>query len=182
MKSGSIDIAFLPIDTWATQSGDSSFILQAGRDVQIIDPYVSLDNTSQPKFSDEKMLVEAFNNYKTFNKDSLYINKDKTKNPDKTSEGYTQDLKNHIDELAKTGADLPKVGFYRAYIFVNKDSKIYEIVSKALKEQGSNWTLNWKDVKEEVIYGYTSTTSASSFTYPEQWFKKHFKGFTSFLK
>ncbi|WP_373439912.1 hypothetical protein [Metamycoplasma equirhinis] len=189
LASGSIDVAFLPIDTWAKLSGDSNFILQAGRDVQIIDPYQSLTNSSQPKFGadDEKLLVEAFNFYKKFNKAAdnkraLYINQNKSENPQETSEGYPETLKNFIDELTKDNKELPKVGYYRSYIYAHKNSKIAKLVLKALKEQGSNWQLEWKDVKDEIIYGYTSTTSAASFSYPEQWFKKHFKGFESFLK
>ncbi|PZV99252.1 PhnD/SsuA/transferrin family substrate-binding protein [Metamycoplasma auris] len=183
LKSQSVDIAFLPIDTWAKLAGDSSFILQAGRNVQIIDPYESISNPSKPKFTDEKLLVEAHNNYKTFNKDStigsLYI--DKNKLPSAATTGYSEELKKHIESL-KNGNDLPKVGYYRAYIYVNKDTEIYKLISKALEEQGSNWKLNWDDVKKHVKYGYTSTTSAASFIYPEQWFKKHFDGFKSFTK
>ncbi|WP_330463234.1 type 2 periplasmic-binding domain-containing protein [Metamycoplasma gateae] len=181
LKSKSIDVAFLPVDTWAKLSGNSSFILQAGRNVQIIDPYMSKENSSAPKFNDEKLLVEAFNNYKTFNNNNLYINKEAASNPQATTEGYNEQLKAHVDSLAD-GTDLPKVGFYRSYIYVNKNSEIYKIVKKALDEQGSDWQLNWDDVSKHVIYGYTSTTSAASFTYPEQWFKKHFIGFKTFLK
>ncbi|ENY68644.1 Hypothetical protein, predicted lipoprotein [Metamycoplasma auris 15026] len=183
LKAGSVDIAFLPIDTWAKISGDSSFILQAGRNVQIIDPYESISNPSKPKFTDEKLLVEAHNNYKTFNKDStigsLYI--DKSKTPAATTTGYPDELKNHIETL-KSSSELPKVGYYRAYIYVNKDTEIYKLISKALEEQGSNWKLKWDDVKKHVKYGYTSVTSAASYIYPEQWFKKHFEGFESFAK
>ncbi|MBN0970687.1 PhnD/SsuA/transferrin family substrate-binding protein [Mycoplasma phocoeninasale] len=187
LASGSYDLAFLPVDTWAQHSGDSSFILQAGRDVQIIDPYASAANPSAPKFTsnDEKLLVDAINNYKNFNatnKDKeLYINVDGSKNPKAIVEGYPKELKDVVDSLAK-GENLPKVGYYRSYIFANVDSEIYKIVQKALKEQGSNWKLKWDDVKSEIIYGYTSTTSSASFIYPEQWFKKHFDGFESFIK
>ncbi|MCV3733757.1 hypothetical protein OF363_01755 [Mycoplasma enhydrae] len=186
LKASSTDVAFLPVDTWARESGDSMFILQAGRDVQIIDPYSSIANPSSPKFTDEKLLVEAMNQYKIFNNNSLYINKDGTKNPSKIAEGYPKELKDVIDAIAQEAktknVDLPKVGFYRSYIYARKDSEIYKIVTKALKEQGSDWKLEWNDVAKHIIYGYTSTTSAASFTYPEQWFKKHFKGFKSFLK
>ncbi|MGX9339847.1 hypothetical protein ACWXVM_00745 [Mycoplasma sp. 2261] len=181
LKAKSIDVAFLPVDTWAKLSGDSSFIIQAGRNVQIIDPYISKQNPSTPKFNDEKLLVEAFNNYKIFNKNNLYINKEPSKNPNSTANGYNDELKTHIDSLA-TGEELPTVGFYRSYIYVRKDSEIYKIVIKALKEQGSNWKLKWSEVRDYVIYGYTSTTSAASYIYPEQWFKKHFEGFKSFLE
>ncbi|MDP4042700.1 PhnD/SsuA/transferrin family substrate-binding protein [Mycoplasmopsis arginini] len=181
LKAGSVDVAFLPIDTWAKLSGNSSFILQAGRNVQIIDPYASITDTSAPKFDDEKLLVEAFNHYKTFNNNNLYINKESASNPQAPTEGYTAELKTHVDSLA-TGAELPKVGFYRSYIYARKDSELYKIVMKALKEQGSDWKLNWEDVSQHVVYGYTSTTSAASYVYPEIWFKKHFIGFKSFLK
>ncbi|WP_029608615.1 PhnD/SsuA/transferrin family substrate-binding protein [Mycoplasma simbae] len=181
LKAGSVDVAFLPIDTWAKLSGKSSFILQAGRNVQIIDPYLSRENTSAPKFTDEKLLVEAFNGYKTFNNNNLYINKDAASNPQAVAKGYSAEIKAHVDSLA-TGEELPKVGFYRAYIYARKDSQLYKLVMKALSEQGSNWKLNWEDVSEHVVYGYTSTTSAGSYVYPELWFKTHFTGFKSFLK
>ncbi|AXE60593.1 hypothetical protein DA803_00590 [[Mycoplasma] phocae] len=187
LASGSYDLAFLPVDTWAQHSGNSSFILQAGRDVQIIDPYISTSNPSTPKFTsnDEKLLIEAINSYKVFNANNkdraIYINSDPTKNPTATVDGYPQELKSAVDALAQE-KKLPKVGYYRAYIFANKDSEIYKKIEKALTEQGSNWKLNWSDVKGDIIYGYTSTTSSASFTYPEQWFKKHFEGFESFLK
>ncbi|ENY53746.1 PhnD/SsuA/transferrin family substrate-binding protein [Metamycoplasma alkalescens] len=185
LKAGSIDIAFLPIDAWARLGGDSSFILQAGRNVQIIDPYQSVSNPSTPKFNDEKLLVDAHNNYKNFNKDSrvgsLHIDKEKTKNIQENIEGYSKELKNHIDTLISEN-ELPKVGYYRSYIYVNKETEIYKIIKKALDEQGSDWKLNWDEVSKHIVYGYTSTTSAATFVYPEEWFKKHFIGFKSFLK
>lgn len=182
LASNAYQLGFFPVKTWQEYTDGSSFILQAGRDVQIVDPYESKEKSYAPKFNDEKLLIEAANHYKEFNNSSLYINSDPTKNPNAVVEGYSAELKAAIDEIAKDNTELPKVGYYRAYIFARKDSELYKIVNDALKAQGSNWVLEWKDVKKHVKYVYTSTTSASSFQYPEAWFKKHFKGFESFLK
>ncbi|WP_084489740.1 PhnD/SsuA/transferrin family substrate-binding protein [Mycoplasmopsis lipofaciens] len=177
------DVAFLPVETWAQHSGDASFILQAGRDVQIIDPYKSTNNTSEPALGvdKEKELVQAMNNYKEFNNKNLYISADKSKRPTAAIEGkYGQDLFNAVSSLEPVNNEMPIVNYYRSYIFARKDSKIYELVTNALNEQGSNWKLKWDDVKKYVKFGYTSNTSSSSYVYPEQWFIKHFEGFEHF--
>ncbi|QJG66912.1 PhnD/SsuA/transferrin family substrate-binding protein [Mycoplasma phocoenae] len=182
LKNNQIDLAFLPVNSWADLSGDSFFILQAGRSVQIVDPYKSLTNTSEAAINDETILVNAMNNYKKFGSKKLYISADSSQNPQSTIENqYAAELKNVVDSLVtdKTNS-LPNVGFYRSYIYAKKGTEIEKIITKALKEQGSEWKLNWEDVKEHIQYGYTDTTSSASYTYPEKWFKKHFIGFKSF--
>lgn len=190
LKAGTIDVAFLPVDTWSKKAEGTFFILQAGRDVQIVDPYKSTTNVSTPALGmeNEKELVEALNHYKQFNnkagaKRSLYIDGLKANRPANVVAGqYSEKLKNAVDALKEVpaGKKLPTVGYYRSYIYARKGSVIEKMITKALQEQGSNWKLKFEDVKEHIIYGYTSTTSSSSFTYPEEWFKKHFTGFTGF--
>lgn len=178
------DLAFLPVNTWAEKSGKSNFILQAGRNVQIIDPYKSTTNPAEPQFNDEKTLINALNNYLEFNKGNqgkeLYINKDKSKNPQAAAEGYTAEFKSHVDTLTQSGQDLPPVGFYRSYIYARRDSKIAKLILEAIEKQGSNWKLKWDDVKKYVVYGHTGKTSSASYVYPEKWFREHFEGFKSF--
>ena len=188
LKAGSQDVGFLPVGTWADKCPETKFILTSGRRVQIVDPYVAVDKTTIPAFSDEKLLVNAINNYRTFNKskdiaelDWVYINNDKSKNPKDVAEGYPKELKDKVDELATSG-NLPIVGYYRSYIYAKKGSEIEKIVSKALKEQGSNWKLKWDEVKKHIVLGFSGTTSSASYIYPEKWFAKHFEGFESFVK
>ncbi|MCV3743369.1 PhnD/SsuA/transferrin family substrate-binding protein [Ureaplasma sp. ES3154-GEN] len=187
LNNGLLDVAFLPVDTWATKAQNTNFILQAGRSVQIIDPYVSLDQTFTPAFTSEKLLVDAANGYRTFSKGAngkvqLYIQG--TGNPTTVSEGYPEALKTVVDKLATAANgdtnNLKTVGFYRAYIYARKDSEIAKMIQEAMKKQGENWKLNWNDVKGLIKFGYTSKTSSASYTFPEEWFKKHFDGFTSF--
>ncbi|QSF13867.1 PhnD/SsuA/transferrin family substrate-binding protein [Mycoplasma sp. Mirounga ES2805-ORL] len=177
LSKDSIDIAFLPVDTWAKLSGKSNFIVQAGRDVQIIDPYLE-GNPAAPALNNEIELINAFNHYKEFNNNNLYVSGNKSERPTAVVEGYSANLKNAVDNL-KEGT-LPPVGYYRSYIFARTDSEIYRLVTNAIKEQGANWKLKWDNVKQYVKFGYTSTTSSSSYTYPEHWFAKHFDGFESF--
>ncbi|UUD36903.1 phosphate/phosphite/phosphonate ABC transporters, periplasmic binding protein [Mycoplasmopsis californica] len=182
LKNKSIDVAFLPVNAWAKEAGDASFILVAGRGVQIIDPYKAVDNTAEAQFEDEQILIDAHNNYLEFNKaagkGALYINDDPSKNPAAVATGYPEDLKKHVDKLANE-ASMPTTGFYRSYIIARKDSEIAKLVLKALKEQGTNWKLPWADVKHLVKYGYTSTTSSASYNYVEEWMQRHFEGFAN---
>lgn len=187
LASKNQDIAFLPVGTWSEKCPEAKFILTSGRSVQIIDPYKSVDAPSIPAITDEKILVDAMNHYRTFNKSDkeainwIYIDKDAAKNPKEATEGYPEELKKVIDGLA-TGADLPIVGYYRSYIYVKKGSEIEKLITKELKEKGSDWKLKWDDVKEHVTFGFTGTTSSASYVYPEKWFTKHFEGFESFVK
>ncbi|MCV3753954.1 PhnD/SsuA/transferrin family substrate-binding protein [Ureaplasma zalophigenitalium] len=180
-----LDVAFLPVDTWATKASSANFIVQAGRSVQIVDPYVSTKNVSTPAINDEKVLVDAMNNYRTFNKvdnkPNLYV---QGTNPATTTEGYPKSLKDAVDKIAtevnNDKTKLPVVGFYRSYIYVKKDSAFAKKVLAAIKAQGTNWKLDWKDVAGDVIFGYTSKTSSASYTFAEKWFQTHFNGFTTF--
>ncbi|QJR43937.1 PhnD/SsuA/transferrin family substrate-binding protein [Mycoplasma miroungirhinis] len=199
LKNGSIDIAFLPAGSWAKEATGTNFILSAGRDVQVVDPYVSVNNTTTPAFENEKLLVNALNGYKTFNEKNkikqIKDGKETTESRDlyvpKTSDlaataadpehGYTEELKSKVDALITEGkGNLPVVGYYRSYIMAKKDSPIAKKIEQALNEQGSNWKLNWDEVKDLIKYAYTSTTSSASYIFPEAWFKKHFIGFKTF--
>ncbi|MCV3728336.1 PhnD/SsuA/transferrin family substrate-binding protein [Ureaplasma miroungigenitalium] len=185
IEEKSLDVAFLPVDTWATKSPSANFIVQAGREVQIVDPYVSVKNVSTPAIKDEKILIDAMNNYRTFNKvdnkPNLYV---QGNNPTAETEGYPKALKDAVDKIATEAgndkAKLPVVGFYRSYIYVKKDSVFAKKVLAAIKTQGTNWKLEWKDVAGDVIFGYTSKTSSASYTFAEKWFQTHFNGFTTF--
>ncbi|MBN0919214.1 hypothetical protein [[Mycoplasma] gypis] len=192
LSSNTVELAFLPVDTWATKSGKSSFILQAGRNVQIVDPYKSVTNVSEPALdatTHETVLVDAMNHYAEFNSKvepakALYISDTQDKRPTTTEHNLPQvllDAINAITPVAQGSSEtLPTVGYYRSYIYARKDSEIYKLITEAMKRDGSNWTLKWDDVKKYVKYGYTSTTSSASYTYPEKWFQKHFTGFKSF--
>ncbi|WP_051675953.1 Vmc-like lipoprotein signal peptide domain-containing protein [Ureaplasma canigenitalium] len=193
LSQGTIDVAFLPADTWATKAGKSHFILQAGRSVQIIDPYKSTSSAFTPAINDEKVLVEAMNNYRTFNVQTnskgeksanLYVDPSKDKNPSAEAKGYPKVLKDVVDQLAtEANGDAKKlgpVGFYRSYIYVKKGSPLATKVLAALESQGNDWKLPWSEVKNLITYGYTSKTSSASYTFPEAWFQKHFTGFTTF--
>lgn len=185
LEKGTIQIAFLPVNTWVTSAPNSNFIIVAGRRVQIVDPYKSVTNTTEPLWGmdKEKELVEAFNEYKKYNtangKNSLYIGYDAATRPTATAPGYPESLKAAVDAMPEE--TLPTVGYYRSYIYARKDSEIAKLIMDAMKTQGSKWKLKWADVKDKVIYGFTSTTSSASFVYPEAWFKAHFEGFDKLL-
>ncbi|MBU4691302.1 PhnD/SsuA/transferrin family substrate-binding protein [Mycoplasma zalophi] len=188
LRSKTIDLAFLPAGSWAQQGKGTNFILVAGRGVQIVDPYLSIENTTTPAINDEKILIDAMNGYKTFNvaageKNVLYVPADAEKAPkavDATN-GYSATLKGVVDGLIEAGkGSLPVVGFYRSYIMAKKDSPIAKKIQEALNQQGKNWKLPWSEVKDLISFAYTSTTSSASYIFPEAWFKKHFEGFKSF--
>ncbi len=192
LKEKNIDMAFLPVDTWHKEADGSNFILQAGRSTQVAaltltGSVVSFDNAL---ITDEKLAVKAMNELgQLYYKDlpatggevnATWAGEDKNRKAFVTA--YTTDT-DPIHALAVgiyPGGNAKIVlaqiaGSYESWIYTNENSDFYKAIHGHEGEKQK-----WDDVKTIVKYGYTSTTSASSYLYPEEWFYTHFDGFTSF--
>lgn len=184
LANDQIDVAFLPVETWHEHAGNTKFIIQAARPTQIATMTIS-NEAALPgaSLASELKAVELFNKYgqlylKDIN-DSKVTSEAKTNflNAAQTAGSDEAKIKAFADSHA-TDANAMMAGAYESWIYARKGSP-FDLYIKANGKQ-DGWKLNWSAVSEDVIYGYTSSTSASAYVYPEIWFQNHFDGFKSF--
>lgn len=209
LKSKTVDVAFLPVDTWNEGTSNSNFILQAARGLQINSLDVSNKSAkiSTTELTSEVDAVKLFNKYGALfldeiiradlqNADDGIMDGDIPATDSDTTESNPfppkyikffeeakkdDTLEQKIFNFAKAEVDAGRInghlsGSYESWIYAKKSSSIYKSVVNV--NSNEDWKL---DMSDDIVYGYTSTTSSSSFIFPEDWFAQHFNGFESLI-
>ncbi|WKX02462.1 hypothetical protein [Candidatus Mycoplasma mahonii] len=199
LESRQIDLAFLPVDTWATIAPSTNFLLQASRST-IVGTMIQEGNTLKKPTStigDSSIAVQALDKF-----GSLYLSDLKDIDPNTLSgesdfvdrapkfpsweANFNAAVTNTNDPLhdfvlaalfarhtyTDRTNDIYKAGSYESVIYGKTDSEITRKISEAVKAK-SNFSMPLSDLGT-VTYGYTSITSSSSYLFPELWFNSHF--------
>lgn len=190
LQSGQIDVAFLPVDTWA-KSGKSNFILQAARDLQV----ATLDFTGTDAKAPAATLANEKDTITWFNKvGQLYAKEITTTELAKTTPltpnqitfktilgDATNPLNaqaNKAQAFANANAAKLMTGSYESFIYTHAGSKFDKaVVAKNVTE---GWKADISTVAADTIYGFTGKTSSASYLFPQIWFHDHFNGFKGF--
>lgn len=189
LKNGTIDLAFLPVNTWAQSAEGTNFILQAGRPTQVAT--LDWDGTNVKaagaEITNQKHTVNVMNELSqlylqdttaaaiTANASATTVNANITK-----FKSILDDANNPLNKwamkvqaLAETG-EHTIAGSYEAFIWTKKDSALHKLIKPVYEADTYNadWTVKATDTTK---YGYTSTTSGASYIFPELWIHNHLK-------
>lgn len=201
LNSNTIDLAFLPVNTWATVAPNSNFILQAGRPALVATMSVSGSTATLPtaNITDQKTAVLATNDFGQLQIQQLpataaeltteWAEADTTGRRVKFKTAY-ETTTNPLHTFAKAvmnyriantnTSDAAKyvAGAYEAAIY-SKDGNVFgDKVYNKLMDTGNAFELKVSDLlsgSRKASYGFTSTTSSASYVFPELWFNTHFK-------
>ena len=184
LESGQFEVAFLPVETWIKNAPNTNFILQAARPTQVSTMDITEESPSLPgtKFVNEKDHVELFNKYgqlylkdittEALGKAKLETNQKTFKKAIATGSEAEVKIQTFANDAIDNNPQDLLIGSYEAWLYTKKDSELDQILKEKYKTP--NWTMPYADVKDKVIYGYTSKTSGASYLFPELWFNEHF--------
>lgn len=200
LQNNTLDLGFLPVNSWATLAASSNFILQAARPALVSTMSISGTTASVPSTNilDQKTAVLAGNDFGQLQVQQLpatiagltadWATSDTTGRRTNFLTAYNTST-NPLHNFAKavmnyrvantdiTDATKYLAGAYEAAIYSKNGNKFGDKVYNELMTNGNNFTLSASDLVDgstKAKYGFTSLTSSASYVFPELWFNTHF--------
>lgn len=187
LNEKTIDLAFLPVNTWATEAAQSKFILQAGRPTQVAT--LGWDGTKvelTETMTNQRHATKVMNELSQLFLQDVTTSKLATAAAGSNAEKFktikdsaSHDLKDWATKVtafadANEGKNEVMIaGSYESFIYAKKGSEFSKLINAAYANTNYNedWTAELG--ANEFKYAYTSTTSGASYVFPELWINRH---------